>query len=280
MVVASGGTQLGVTGATLGNPVAIRVINAQGQPVAGAPVAFQVMVGGGSVTPAQTQTGNDGLAQAVWTLGSVAGEQELQVSAMGSTLRVAATAAASPTSLVLQKISGDGQTGPPSTELGNPLVFRAVDGNGTPVAGLTVTWAVEGGGSMPIATAVTGSDGTATARWKLGASGAQKATATVPGAPAAVFDATVSVIPATVAAVRLQPDSLLLMLGDTGDFNAVALDADGNLLTGRTVTWTLTNPTAGLGTITVATLGEGGAIRAVTPGRATITATVEGVSVS
>ena len=280
IVVSGGATQLGVVGTPLGSPVTIRVLDAGGRPVSGATVGFQVMVGGGSVTPSQATTSSDGQAQAVWTLGSAAGEQELMVSAMGTTLKVAATAAATPNSVVLQKMSGDGQTGAAGAELASALVLRAVDGGGRPVPGLSIAWNVEGGGSVPLATATTGPDGSATARWKLGASGTQRATATVTGAPPAVFDATLSAVPAAVANVRIQPDSLLLALGDSGDFNAVALDAEGNVLSGRNVTWTLTNPASGFGEVTVATLGAGGSVKALLPGRATVTATVEGVAVT
>ncbi len=60
----------------------------------------------------------------------------------------------------LQKISGDGQTGPAGATLPAPLVVQVNDAGGTPVQGRTVTFTVtDGDGSTGTGTAVTGSNG-------------------------------------------------------------------------------------------------------------------------
>ncbi len=271
LVLAGGGTQLGVVGTRLSSPVVVRVLDARDQPVADVAVGFAVATGGGSVSPGQVRTDRDGRAEAVWTLGSAAGEQKLSVSGAGGSMVVAATAAASATATVLQKQSGDGFTAPPRSDL--PLSVRAVDGSGNPVAGVAVTWAVEGGGSFSAASALTGADGSATARWALGDAGAQRATVTVPGAPAAVFEATLTLAPAAVARVAVQPDSLVLKPGAAGKLSAVAYDAAGNVLTGRTVAWASADAA-------VATAGADGTVTGVAQGTARVTATVEGIAAS
>jgi len=271
LVLASGGTQLGVAGTRLSSPVVVRMLDARDQPVPDVGIDFVVTTGGGSVTPGQVRTDREGRAQALWTLGAAPGEQKLSVSGPGGSVVVAATAASSATATVLQKLSGDGFTAPPRSDL--PLSVRAVDGSGNPVAGLAVTWAVEGGGSFSSASALTGADGSATARWALGDAGAQRATATVPAAPAAVFEATLALPPAAVARVAVQPDSLALKAGATGRLGAVAYDAAGNVLTGRSVTWSSADAA-------VATAGADGTITGIAPGTTRVTATVEGIAAS
>ncbi|HEY0154891.1 MAG TPA: Ig-like domain-containing protein [Longimicrobium sp.] len=271
LVLASGGTQLGVIGTRLSSPVVVRVLDARDQPVPDAAIDFVVTTGGGSVSPGQVRTDREGRAQALWTLGAAPGEQKLSVTGAGGSVVVAATAASSATATVLQKLSGDGFTAPPRSDL--PLSVRAVDGSGNPVAGLAVSWAVEGGGSFSSASALTGADGSATARWTLGDAAAQRATVTVPGAPAAVFGATLALSPAAVARVAVQPDSLALKAGATGRLSAVAYDAAGNVLTGRIVAWSSADAA-------VATAGADGTITGVAPGTTRATATVEGIAAS
>jgi hypothetical protein len=260
-----------VIGTQLSSPVVVRVLDTRDQPVANAQIDFLVMTGGGSVSPASARTGADGRAQTTWTLGSAAGEQKLRVSGAGGTVLVAATAAQSPTATVLQKVSGDGQTAAPRSEI--PLAVRAVDGSGNPVGGLAVTWAVEGGGSHSASSAQTAADGSASARWTLGESGAQRVTVSVPGAPAAVFDATLVVAPVAVARVSVQPDSLALKIGAAGQLSAVAYDAAGNVLTGRAVAWSSADAA-------VAAAGADGSVTGVAAGATRVTATVDGIAAS
>ncbi len=78
--------------------------------------------------------------------------------------------------------------------------------------------------------------------------------------------------PAPVATLRLQPDSMSIVVGAQGYFYAVATDAQGNTLTGRAVTYTTSNAQ-------VATFGPtGGLVTGRGEGTATITATSEGVT--
>jgi serine protease len=82
-----------------------------------------------------------------------------------------------PTTLTL--VSGSNQTGDLSAALAAPLVVRASDAAGRPVASVEITWAVTGGGSVSPPTATTDSVGEASVTWTLGPSpGSQTATAT------------------------------------------------------------------------------------------------------
>jgi len=76
---------------------------------------------------------------------------------------------------------------------------------------------------------------------------------------------------APVATVTISPASVNLQIGQTTQLAATLNDANGNVLTGRTVTWSSDNSS-------VATVSGTGAVTATGPGSATITATSEGKS--
>jgi len=83
--------------------------------------------------------------------------------------------------------------------------------------------------------------------------------------------ATVTVQPAPVASVTLQPTSLTLEPGQTGTLTATTKSADGTVLTGRVVTFASDNEA-------VARVSSSGVVTAVAVGTANITATSEGQS--
>jgi hypothetical protein len=85
---ASGDEQIGATGRGLPQPLVARVADEFGNPVAGAPVAFTVIAGGGSIAGGAVATDAEGIAASgTWTLGADAGPQ--QVSAASGAFQVA-----------------------------------------------------------------------------------------------------------------------------------------------------------------------------------------------
>src|SRR5207249_4018058 len=83
--------------------------------------------------------------------------------------------------------------------------------------------------------------------------------------------ALVTVTQASVASVAVSPASGSVPVGQTLQLTATLQDVNGNPLTGRTVTWTSSNPS-------VATVSTSGVVTGVTVGAATITAASEGQS--
>jgi uncharacterized protein YjdB len=83
--------------------------------------------------------------------------------------------------------------------------------------------------------------------------------------------ATVTVLPVPVATVTVSPPTLTLTTIQTGTLSATTKDANGNVLTGRAVSWSSSNPL-------VATVSQSGLVTALIPGSTTITATSEGQS--
>ena len=92
----------------------------------------------------------------------------------------------------LDRISGNSQTAVVSTALPNPFVVEVQDQNGDTLSGITVTFAVTGGGgSLSDTSVTTGSTGRASTTLTLGSTaGTNTVTATVSGITAISFTAT------------------------------------------------------------------------------------------
>ena len=107
-----------------------------------------------------------------------------------TTAGLTVTAAAVPATLTI--LSGNNQTGPAGGALPNPLVVRVANGSSNPIAGVTVTFAVTGGGgTIAPASAITDVSGQASAGWVIGSSG-NTASASVNGLSPVTFNASVS----------------------------------------------------------------------------------------
>src|SRR2546428_818630 len=140
-----------------------------------------------------------------------------------------------------------------------PLAATPKDANGNSLSGRTIAWS---SGSPAVATVsasglVTGvAAGSATI---TATSEGQSGTATI----------TVSTVP--VASVTVSPATASVQVGQTRQLAATPKDANGNPLSGRTVTWASSNPA-------VATVSTSGLVAGKVAGAATITGTSEGQS--
>ena len=126
-------------------------------PKSGKPVTFTVVSGGGTVASGNTtvvNTGTDGIASVVWTLGATAGAQALRASINGTQAidaNVTGVVTASPRLTVATPPSDNPQSGIPFFR--QPVV-QLSDPNGVPlsVAGIPVTISVaSGGGTLGVA---------------------------------------------------------------------------------------------------------------------------------
>ncbi len=77
--------------------------------------------------------------------------------------------------------------------------------------------------------------------------------------------------PGEIVAVRVFPDTILIAVGETGSFSAVALDVSVAAVAGGPPSWT-TDP------LQVATISSGGVVQALSLGTAKVTAVIEGAS--
>ena len=184
--IVSGTNQAGSIGTMLAEPLVVRVTDSRERPVGNREVVFQVLAGeGGSVTPDTALTDSDGKASVRWILGETEGTQRVQALVLGE-LDLATSFTASAGAGVaesVERVRGTGQTAIAGSTLPESLVVRTLDEGGRPVAGITVAWTANGGGSVSAATTVTGPDGTTGIRRTLGpAAGEQGTTAAVQGA--------------------------------------------------------------------------------------------------
>ena len=137
------------------------------------------------------------------------------------------------------------------------LTATVKDANGNVVTNPTVTWSTSNASVATVSSSglVTGVD-----------SGKVTITASANGGSGT---ATVTVVLAPVATVTVQPASATIAVGQTTTLTATTKDASGNVLTGRAITWSSSDPT-------IATVSQSGVVTGVLPGSATISATSEG----
>ena len=254
----SGNPQSGTVNSTLAAPLVVQVTDAAGNPIPGVPIEWSV-AGGGSVSATSTVTGSDGQTSVTRTLGGTAGQQ--------TTLATAATAeplAGSPVTFThiatagsatgVVKFSGDGQSGSPGQQLGQPLVVQVLDGGGNPIPNRAVTWVIgTGGGSVSPETSTTNEEGKASTQWTLGPStGANTVNAVVSGVGTATFSATATAGAPSAANSDVSASPTTITAG-TGTSTITVVVRDGS-----------NNPVAGV-SVSVASSGSGNTI---TPGSA------------
>ena len=78
LVRVSGNGQSGEPGTTLPQPIRVRVLVEEATSTEGLWVEWVVVEGGGRVTPRQTFTDEEGIAETTWTLGPGPGRQRIQ----------------------------------------------------------------------------------------------------------------------------------------------------------------------------------------------------------
>lgn len=293
--IVSGDNQSGSVGVELAQPLAAKVLDAEGRAIPGQIVNFRVTAGGGSVFAGAGQTNDTGLVQERWTLGtSTADSQRVEVRVVNSTTGAPlvlavfkATALAGP-AVALAKTLGDEQAGPLSTALPESLAVTLTDQYNNPVSGDTVAWAVTvGGGSVSPAKVTTNTAGVAKAQWVLGTGldTTHVATATRAGMSPAVFTSrpTAGGPPARLEIV--QGNLQTADPGNTLPESSVVklLDLFGSPVSGTMVSWTVTG---GGGSTTPASATTNGAGLAKTlwtlgpSGSQTLTAGVSGTTLA
>ena len=192
----AGDNQTKQVGTTLDSPFVVRVVDAGENPVPGVTVRFAIDslpngATGQLLTVINSVTGADGRAAALLTLGNLTGVYKVSAASnvlTGSPVFFKATAITSTGAARINYTSGDAQSAPILTELSSPLVVTVLSNIGTPVAGQTVTFAVDSipsgasGQLVTPATATTDALGRAATVVKVGSKvGVYRITATSEG---------------------------------------------------------------------------------------------------
>ena len=154
--VVSGDGQSATVGTAVAAPLTVRVLDDASNPIAGVPVTFAVVAGGGVVTGAVVATDAAGEASpAGWTLGTVAGTNRLRASVSGlSPQTFSATGTPGPAATVTLA-AGDGQSATVSTAVAIAPTVLIEDVHGNAVSGVAVSFAVTSGGGNATGTSPT-----------------------------------------------------------------------------------------------------------------------------
>lgn len=252
MALAGGDGQTGTAGTALATTLSVVVMDALSNPVSGVTVGWAT-TSGGSMTPASSVTNASGIATTTWTLGTTAGAQSATGSVgglTGSPVNFSATAAADVAATIAVS-AGNGQTATVNTTVATAPSALVTDQYGNPVNGVSVTFAVTGGGgSVTGGSQTTNASGIATVTsWRLGTTaGANSLSATAAGvATPAGFTATGTAGAATQIAVNAGN-------GQSATVNTAVATAPSVLVRDA-----FNNPVSGVA-VTFAVTGGGGSV--------------------
>ncbi|MEO8089705.1 MAG: PKD domain-containing protein [Gemmatimonadales bacterium] len=248
IAVVDGDDQRGRVGEPLGNPLVVEVTDSRGLTVAGATVAFEFSSAGAgaAVVPEEKTTDANGRAEAQLVLGTTIGRQTGQARVVGGAGGAPIQATFSATALpenanTMAAVAGQDQTGHVGLPLDDRLVVEVTDGFGNPVAGVPISWAAVGGGSVSADLVETDGDGRSRVDRVLGpAVGQQSAVASSEGLAGS---------PVTFVHTAIAGDASRLVIlsgGDqTGEAGALLpadlvvqlIDSDGNGVPQTAVSW-------------------------------------------
>lgn len=204
----------------------------------------------GAANPAVATVNESGLITAI-----AVGSTVISATSEGRTGTATLTVVPLPVGSVTVTLSAN------SVERGTPVRANAVTraASGAVLTDRAITWT-----SSNPTVATVGADGTVTTL----VPGTTTITAASEGRSGG---ATLTVLAPAVATVTLDRDSLDVPLRASVTLIATAREASGAVITGRTVTWSSSDPA-------VASVNTGGVVRLLAPGTVTITASVEGRS--
>ena len=138
--------------ATVGTPINdslwVKVTDAYGNPVPNEPVTWTTNTDGG-LNPVNNQTDGLGVARSKWILRSTPGLDSSHATVSGLPMATFFANALADTADTLIYVSGDGQSGTVDTDAANPLRIRVVDEYNAPVAGINVTFSINGANDLP-----------------------------------------------------------------------------------------------------------------------------------
>lgn len=168
LVLVQGNNQQAQGGTELPNPIVIRVLDAEANPLAKYPVGFAVAQGGGSVSPGSALSDENGEVKVKWIVGPNEISQLLRASVPAVEAITVNAIALLPSDIIIAQ--GNNQSAKASGPLPNPIVIRIVGPGNVPMKGIAVAFqVVSGGGLISPQSAITNALGEVTTRWTVGA---------------------------------------------------------------------------------------------------------------
>ncbi len=291
----SGDNQEGNRGEVLDDPFLLKVVRDVANvetPVQGVPVTFTIVDGDGELsTSSSASSGSSSLTvrseangelRAYLVLGEDDEDNRVRASVGITTVSDVffdATGALVPYDLEI--VSGNNQRGTPNRYLTNALVVRVTDEDGYELQGVTVTFSLRGSGTLTRSD-TTDRNGEAFARFLPRTAGTHYIEARVTGIPSVRFTITAGDLADSIEIVSGNNQS-----GEPGTeledpLVVEVLDEDDDVVSGVTVTFSVTAGGGSLSETSVTTNSRGRAETDLTlgddPGRNTVRASVSGVS--
>jgi hypothetical protein len=290
LAISAGNNQTAPVGTAVAIDPAVLVRDAFNNPVPGVSVTFTVTGGGGSVVGSPAITNASGIATVTsWTLGTTAGPNSLQASAMGITpVTFNATATSGPVSANLSTVSAAPTTITASSGASqSTITVTARDGLGNPVSGATVVLAATGTGNTLTQPGLTNAAGVATGTLSSTVAEGKTVSATINGVgitQTATVTVTVGAVSASLSTVSAAPATITASNGASqSTITVTAKDAVGNPIVGATVVLaasgpgnTLTQPAATTNASGIAT----GTLSSTVAQAKTVSATINGVAIT
>ena len=253
-----GDNQSATIGTGVATPPAVRITDINNNPVgAGTSVTFSVASGGGSVNgPATVQTNAAGIATiGGWFVGPTAGANTLVAisgTLIGSPATFTATATAQvPFAVVI--VAGNNQSATVGTAVTTAPSVVVRDGSSLPIPGVTVTFAITGGGGAITGPAaiVTDANGVATVGgWTLGTTAGtnnNNLSATVTGLSPATFIASATLDVASILVRNSVSVDSGVVFGAVTPPSVRVTDQYNNPVPGVAVTFAVASGTGSIG---------------------------------
>ena len=289
----SGGGQAQTIETAFADPLVVSLVDAHGNPIAGATVTFSAPATGASATiTGGTTTDGDGQLEVTAIAGQVAGAYQVSatVAGVGTPATFALTNRPGAPAALTAAAGSTPQAAQVLTAFAQPLVVTVVDARSNPVPGVTVRFARPESApraTLSAAEAITGASGTAQVTATAeGAPGSYAITASVGGVTPTVSFALTNTVgpPATLTLISGGAQSALATRAFADPVVFGVRDGAGNDLEGAVIS--LSDPTAGASLsglpATLATGANGQASVALTAGATPaiflLTATVAGAA--
>lgn len=276
-----GAGQTGAIGTRADLPLIVEVLDANGDPVAGRRVDWEVTAGSAVLDVPVLTTDANGRASQGFTFGPSAGPIVIQATisaTLGGSVEIPAT------SFVpgLSAAGGSGQSAPVSTTLPQDLVVSIAPSpsGAKALAGVPIRWTVtQGGGSLAFAETVTDANGLSTNQLTLGPTpGVNQVTASVEGGGNVVFTATATGTGSALTIVSGNNQNLPTA-SDSAPLVVELRSPDGLPVEGASIDWAATNASFVGEVTTTVTDAQGRSsnrVRIDRPGAAAVVAQLRG----
>lgn len=243
--ITSGDAQSSKVATALANPVQATLQDQFGNGVELVTLQFSPL-GDGSVDNTNVTTDVNGNASVIWTLGTAAGTQTLDVtsSITGVTPGQASATAFPDDATTLTITAGDNQSAVQGTAVAVPPAVLAQDQFGNPAPSTSITFAPSGDGSVGASPVGTDAQGVATTSWTLTSTpGGNTLVATAPNVaatPSVTFNATATVQVGSITINAGDGQSATVNTAVANPIIVLVRDVSGNPAPNIPVTFTVT----------------------------------------